>query len=171
MDSSVLRMYPPAASNCFNRFVYVPSSAVAQSTPTFLKCLCLSCRQPQPQDDRRRSRRASASRSRSRSRSRSPRRTERSEKSKEEREEAAKRAAIDELTRDQRTVFVNQLTMKVGDGCWMFALLKFDVLEGSYGAFWDALLGAGASVLCWVKVSLGHYFHACHNSCPVAVFR
>lgn len=47
----------------------------------------------------------------SRSRSRSPRR---SEKSKEEREEAAKRAAIDELTRDQRTVFVNQLTMKVG---------------------------------------------------------
>lgn len=46
----------------------------------------------------------------SRSRSRSPRRVE---KTKEEREEAAKRAAIDELTRDQRTVFVNQLTMKV----------------------------------------------------------
>lgn len=51
--------------------------------------------------------------SKSRSRSRSPRRSDRSEKSKEEREEAAKRAAIDELTRDQRTVFVNQLTMKV----------------------------------------------------------
>ncbi|CAN0274350.1 unnamed protein product, partial [Discosporangium mesarthrocarpum] len=33
----------------------------------------------------------------------------------EERAEAAKRAQIDELTRDQRTVFVNQLTMKVSE--------------------------------------------------------
>ena len=60
------------------------------------------------QNDRRRSRRSPSV-----SRSSSPPR--RPEKSKEEREEAAKRAAIDELTRDQRTVFVNQLTMKVSE--------------------------------------------------------